>query len=647
MIEKLKDLFGRFPRVYWVAQTFELLERGAYYSMMPIIVVHAIYNVGLPIWLGAILTVFMYPFQYGLPMVTGALAEKVGYKKQIIVAFTILTSAYLFLAFAFNTFTMIFAVMAVGIGIGTYKPLISSTVAKCTPDKDRNLAYSIYYWIVNLAAFVIPLTFAIALLVGTLTQDQYYIIFLFGAGFVSINVITGILLFEEVPRSGEVKTVSDVVNNIKTAMKDKKFVVMVFLIGGFWALYSTFLNALPLIMFGFNRLPEWFDVMLLGVFNPMTIIIAGIPLAKYIEKVESMRVVLAGIMIYIIGMAIIGYSLQWGIVIFGIIIVSIGEFIVAPGYMAFVSKLAPKDKVSAYVGCNFLSYMIGLLGGTFVFGLIVTYVGTELEMPHFFYGITISIGLVLLIAFIIYYWTWGQDIIERAKRIRELEEGITEESEIPADYKEPIIFRLFDNKMSVTLCAILIPIVLITTFGMPRYNFYDPYEDEEEVVPLFDPTRFDIVDDISIDFGDTLPEGGSFSDAITIEMENGEFLQSITFELTWQDEPDSSEPRALYENQPDQFRLDVVYGNNASDTDSASNSQGGTGTIRFTFDFSQGHDLINSINGTGDWTFDVTLVTCGNQEPQVNLFGAREIEDDSNNFNLLITTTKYVSQNQG
>ena len=84
---KLREIFGRFPKVFWVTQTFELLERGAYYSMMPIIVIHAIYNVGLPIWLGAIITIFMYPFQYGLPMATGALAEKVGYKRQIILAF--------------------------------------------------------------------------------------------------------------------------------------------------------------------------------------------------------------------------------------------------------------------------------------------------------------------------------------------------------------------------------------------------------------------------------------------------------------------------------------------------------------------------------------------------------------------------------
>ena len=388
---------SKFPKVFWVVQTFEVMERGAYYSMMPIIVIHAIWNVGVPIWLGLMITAFMYPFQYGLPILTGALAERIGYKRQIIFAFIILTIGYVLLSFAFNTATMILAVIVVGIGIGSYKPLISATVPKCTSSEDRNLAYAIYYWFVNLAAFAIPFIFVIVIFLGVIQQSTYHIIFLCGAVLVSLNILTAIFVFKEVPRSGEVKTVADAVNNIKIALKDKKFVVMVLLIGGFWMLYSSFLNAMPTILYGFRRLPGWFDVMLLGVFNPFTIIALGIPLAKYIEKIESMRVVLTGIMIYLIGLAIIGFSLQWGFVIIGIVVASIGEFIVAPGYMAFVSKLATKEKVSAYVGCNFISYMVGLLGGTFIFSLIANYVAVQLEMPHFFYGILLTFGLVLLV----------------------------------------------------------------------------------------------------------------------------------------------------------------------------------------------------------------------------------------------------------
>jgi MFS family permease len=617
----LKDKFkslSKFPKVFWVVQTFEVMERGAYYSMMPIIVVHAIWNVGVPKEWGVLITAFMYPFQYGLPILTGALAERIGYKRQIIFAFIVLSLGYVLLSSAFNTATMILAVIVVGIGIGSYKPLISATVAKCTSSEDRNLAYAIYYWFVNLAAFTIPLIFVIVIFLGVIQQSTYHIIFLCGAVLVSINILTAIFVFKEVPRSGEVKTVADAVNNIKIAMKDKKFVVMVILIGGFWALYSSFLYALPFILFGIRRLPEWFDVMLLGVFNPFTIIALGIPLAKYIEKIESMRVILTGIMIYLIGLAIIGFTLQWAYVIVGIVIASIGEFIVAPGYMSFVSKLATKEKVSAYVGCNFISYMIGLLGGTIVFGSIVVYVGAELEMSHFFYGILMAFGLFLLVVFVIYYWTWG------------------EQSEIPSDKKDPILFRIFDSKLSVIVCLVLIPVVLFSTFTMGTLTFYTP-EDIDVGVPSFKLEDYTIVPRDLLSESGTLNVGQTATESITINMgetefiKEGELLKSITAELTWTDEADEG-IIIVWQNQPDEFSMTVFFEGNTTDSESGSNPQGGEGIIEITSDVD--HDFTESENGLGEWVVDITLESTGG-------FGIPLYTDNSNSYDLKVTAEVY------
>ncbi len=448
-----------------------------------------------------------------------------------------------------------------------------------------------------------------------------------GGILVFVNIFTAITVFEEVPRSGEVKTVGDAWNNIKLAMSDKKFVVMVLLIGGFWALYSTFLNALPLIMFGFGFLPGWFSVMLLGVFNPGTIILLGIPLAKFIEKVESMRVVLTGIMIYIIGMMIIGYSLMWQLVIIGIIIASIGEFIVAPGYMAFVSKLAPQDKKSAYIGCNFISYMIGLLGGTFVFGTIAAVVATEMEMPHFFYGIVMAVGLSLLILFILYYWTWGQDIIERAKRIRELEEGISEESEITSDYVEPVIFRIFDNRMSVIVCVFLIPIVLITTVGMPSYHFEDPFEEPKE------PPKLPLID---ITFEETTSgytnERQSVEYPFTIS-EEIERLTSVSCTLTWTDEPTQYFQGT---NEPDEFQVSILSPNNEIETSGFSTS--GSVSVSMEVNFTQSDYRENYI---GQWVIIVEAGECGDDSSRL---GFRTTPDDGNDWGLEYSYTYKVEQ---
>jgi hypothetical protein len=346
-------------------------------------------------------------------------------------------------------------------------------------------------------------------------------------------------------------------------------------------------------------------------------------------------------MVYLIGLAIIGFTLQWTFVIIGIVIASVGEFIVAPGYMAFVSKLATKEKVSAYVGCNFISYMVGLLGGTFVFSLVVNYVGIELQMPHFFYGILLSFGLGLLIIFIIYYWTWGQDIIERAKRIKALEEGEEKEPAVPSDYKEPALFRIFDSKLSVIVCLILIPIILFSTYGMGTLTFYPPEEEEDEA-PGFNPDDYLMNDGPTFESGGMLQEGQSIIEAITIDagegglLEEGELMRSITFELTWEDEADYQPAFQPWPNQPDEFMMSVSESGNYSERESGANTYGGPGLISITIDFV--HDFIDSRNGTGEWGIEITLIFCGDHENPT--FPVSQ-PDDSNTYALMITSEVY------
>lgn len=628
----------RFPRVYWVVQSFELLERGAYYTMMPIIVVYCLFNVGMPVWLSAMITMFMYPFQYGLPIFTGALAEKVGYRKQIIFSFIVLSLAYFSMAIAFNSLTMIMAVIAVGIGIGSYKPLVSATVAKCTTGEDRNLAYSMYYWIVNLGAFVFPLIYVGLELAGIMNSSMYYLVFVVGGLFVGINIITALFFFKEVPRSGEVKTVGDVIYNIKVSFKDKKFVVMIFLIGGFWALYSSFLNALPLVLFGFGLVPKWFTPMFLGVFNPLTIILLGLPLTKVVEKVESLRALMAGVLIYLIGLTIIAVTLQVYWVIIGIITASIGEFLVAPGYLSFVSKLAPKDKVSAYIGTNFLATFLGLFFGTVLFGGLVTIIAVDMSMPHFFYGILLTFGALILIGFMVYYNVWGQDIIERAKRIEAIENGISpEEIEKSSSSNEPIIFRVFDRKSSILIPAIFIPIILILTYSQGT-NYYIGNAPKTTGLMAFNIDDYKTVEGRSdLGFSGTLNEGDTESKTVTVTLDKGQLLKSITFTLTWTDEPDYKRIIRTWQNQPDEFTLSVAYGDELNKTASGANVHGEEGKISITFEFQP--SSASSTDGVGDWNVSITLDDAGDF---TNNLSPISYADTSNDYNLAVTTEIYT-----
>ncbi|UCH89864.1 MAG: MFS transporter [Thermoplasmata archaeon] len=635
MIGKAKGMFSRFPKVFWISMTFELFERGAYYSFTPIIVYHAVYNLGVSEWIGATLFVFIWPIQYGLPILSGALVEKVGYRRQIVLAFCILTFAYFFLSRAINTATLLLAVVAMGFGIGTYKPLISAIVAKVTTSEDRTYAFGIYYWIVNIAAAFFPVGFAFAEWQYWIRPEVYQIIFMVGGILVSFNIIIGLFFFEDIPRSKTVKTVRDALNNVKISLSDKKFMVLVLLIAGFWALYSTQLTGIIIIIYGYRWVPGWFTPIVYAIFNPMTIVLAGPFISKYIEKVESIRVIIAGVLVYLIGLMILGYgAADWRSLVFGIVIMSAGEFMVAPGYYSFTSKLATKDKVSAYIGSTFISTFFGLAMGAFVLGLLVAFVAVELQMPYFFFGILIAFGFLLYIAFILYYQKWGQDVIERAKRIAEEEEG--KKAEIIDDgYKEPFIFRLYETKAPILLSLIMIPIILFSTFSLGTFNYIGP-EKEEEVRPIFDINNYNVAPGLTADSGGTLAEGQTQTETMEIALAEGEKLKSVTFELTWTDEDDYTRVVRTWENEPDEFELTASFGENVTNRTQGANLHGASQTISVTFEFD--YEFDDEIKGAGIWEYSVRLIVAGDlTNPRSPIL----YTDDSNSYDLTISAEIY------
>jgi hypothetical protein len=122
-------------------------------------------------------------------------------------------------------------------------------------------------------------------------------------------------------------------------------------------------------------------------------------------------------------------------------------------------------------------------------------------------------------------------------------------------------------------------------------------------------------------------------------LEEGQFLHSITFELTWEDEDDYQPFLRPWENQPDQFTLEASQEGNFTKTATSANSHGSEGQIILTFEFS--HDNIESMNGTGEWEVELTMDSCGDHESPT---GVLTQPDNSNGYELTVTTRLYMPE---
>ena len=133
------------------------------------------------------------------------------------------------------------------------------------------------------------------------------------------------------------------------------------------------------------------------------------------------------------------------------------------------------------------------------------------------------------------------------------------------------------------------------------------------------------------DILDTSTENSNENLVVTIDQPN---VQSVTFTLIWQDEPDAG---FRYTNQPDTFALEVTPPNSTQVTSPDSTS----GTVSVTIPYTAG-TKDPYYNGTGDYGVTVICGNCGDQEPFVNFGGFRTQADNGNTWTLEVFFNRYV-----
>jgi dipeptide/tripeptide permease len=153
---KKKSAFKSLPATYWVAVMMEFFERGSYYGMMSILSVYMTEKLGFGKESVGLIKGTIQPILYFLPIVAGALADRFGYRKTLVVAFTLLSGGYL-LTSQMSAYSAVFLSLCVmALGAGAFKPVISGTIARVTDKSNSTLGFGIYYWSINLGAFLFP-----------------------------------------------------------------------------------------------------------------------------------------------------------------------------------------------------------------------------------------------------------------------------------------------------------------------------------------------------------------------------------------------------------------------------------------------------------------------------------------------------------
>ncbi len=369
-----------FPRVFWVANSVEIMERFAYYG---IYFGFGIYMASLGYsraQLGIVQSLFLL-LSYGIPVVSGTFADRFGFKKVLIVSYLAYLPAILLLIFTKSFSGIVLTMLSIGLAAGIFKPLVAATVRAVTDKTNKTLGFGIFYAMVNIGGTFGPIV------LGKLRAISWNYAFIAAAVSIVVMLLITIFFYEEPEREPEGLTLGEKLAEIGVALLDVKFTVLLILLGVFfWLPFWAFFNICPAYVDGnldtarlyqaiqgvlgtgianfFSQVGEDGTRHILGETLSTTgwiIMILQVAVSRVAERYRAMPTFLFGLLLLSVGFVVIGFAAMSApaIVFLGILIFAVGEMASSPRIQEYITWIAPKEKAGLYMGMNFLAVMIG------------------------------------------------------------------------------------------------------------------------------------------------------------------------------------------------------------------------------------------------------------------------------------------------
>ena len=385
---------GSLSYVFWVVGGMEMVERLAYYGVKAVAVLYAkdpVSKGGLGITLdtfGTILLVWAL-IQSIVPVFTGGLSDRYGYKETIFVSTIIKIIGYLIMAF-FPTYGGFFAGAAfLALGTAVFKPGIQGTLVLATTRENSSMAWGVFYQTVNIGGFLGPLV------AGLMRKMAWQNVFFACAAIICLNFLL-LLIYKEPGKeerlernrkiaNGELKQENLWRESLKELSKTHVWTYLL-IFSGFWFMFNALFDVLPAhiddwidtrgivtTLFGSEGTTSEFikffvvmneqgtEIMPEGMLNLNAglIMLTCFAFAAISAKMRATTSMVIGTLLACVAMVIAGsVSAGWFMVI-AIATFSVGEMLSSPKFSEFIGNFAPSDKKAMYLGFSQIPLAIG------------------------------------------------------------------------------------------------------------------------------------------------------------------------------------------------------------------------------------------------------------------------------------------------
>ena len=407
--QRLREIRNGFEPAFWVANVSELFERVAYYGAFSSLANYLHDTLRFSTEQTGTLSGFFGGLVWFLAILGGAVADRLGFRRALSLAYLILTVAYFLLgsigaswmAPIRNAVPLWWLVLVIlmlpALGISMVKPSVVGTTARASSEKVRSIGYSIYYTVVNIGGAAGPYIASVAH-----RHIGVENVFRVSALSVFLMFVAVLIFFREPRRSGEAQTanLAETGRNLLTVLSNPRFMLFLVIFSGYWIVFWQEFIALPLYIHAYINPHANVEMILMT--DASTVIVFQILVSYLTRGIAPFRAITLGALVSALAWLILaGHPAVWTSVL-SLFTVAVGEMIQSPRYYEYISRLAPPGQQGTYMGFAFLPIGIGsLIGGPFG-GFLVHHFGEVEHQPQLVWVVTTGVGVVTALCLWIY-----------------------------------------------------------------------------------------------------------------------------------------------------------------------------------------------------------------------------------------------------
>jgi len=407
--DRLLEIADGFERPFWIANISEIFERLSYYGAFSSLALYLQGKLNFSTEQTGTLTGLFGGMVWFLAIFGGAVADKLGFRRALSLAYLILATAYFligsigasWLAPLRNAMPLTLFVGCIlilpALGIALVKPSVVGTTARASKENVRSIGYSIYYTMVNIGGTAGPYV------AGWAHQHLgLEPVFRISAISVFAMFFFVLLFFREPRKPGDAPppSVLQIIRNFFKILWPPQFLIFLIIFTGYWIVFWQQYTSLPGFIHAFvdpNAPVEYILITDAAVVVCLTFVVN-----YFARKIPPFRAVILGTVVSSFSWIIISFWPTVPGAVVSIFVLALGEILQQPPYYAYISRLAPKGQQGTYMGFAFLPIGIGSLVGGWFGGRMMHHFAEVQHQPARAWWAISAVGLFTAVLLIIY-----------------------------------------------------------------------------------------------------------------------------------------------------------------------------------------------------------------------------------------------------